>query len=174
MKVAAIKIGGVVDFTNELFVGSEPNSKEYMRYLLDTLKVKHVVAMRNPRSHYQNYLSEDDEDIQLHVLDYPEDTSTWSESKMIEWMLEKGKTLSKLKGGIFIHNRTGRDEEAMLAFAVWANLDVNNCPINIQAWLNEHEYPMVIDNEERRRMTTAVIKITKKRNVSSLLRFIRK
>jgi hypothetical protein len=72
---------------------------------------------------------------------------------------------------VYIHNLNGRDEEVMLAFVVWAIRHPKTCPENIQDWLQKNNYYLAIDNEERRRITVATIKLAKK---PTLDRFFKK
>lgn len=165
MKVTNTKIGAMMKLTNDIYAGCAPNGKECYTYLVDQLKVKHIINMRDGEIYYSN------EHTKNHSLDYPDDASTWNESKLMKWLLTKAKSIAPLKGRIYIHNSTGRDEEVMLAFVVWALRDPKTCPENVQEWLQKNHYHLAIDNEERRRITVATIKLAKK---PTLDRFFKK
>lgn len=62
------------------------------------------------------------------------------------------------QGAIYIHYNTGFEEEAFVAFLVWAKLEKATLPQNVGAWLVEKNYDQLLqDKEESRKMIQKAI-----------------
>ncbi len=62
-------------------------------------------------------------------------------------------------GCIYIHNETGFEEEAFLAFVLWAKLDKATLPKNVGEWLVAHNFDQLLqEKEESRKMIQVALK----------------
>lgn len=164
-----------------IWVGPNPSQRDESVLVVETLEIRNMVCLcSDPKKdlfymeHWKKHVKDVSKHPAVHRKPLPADLETWNESKQMKWYITTAREVAKLQGPIYIHNASGRDEEAIVGFIVWAIQNPNTCPINLNTWLNDHHHILAIDNEDKRRMTQACIKEAKKRQNPGLTKFFKK
>ena len=86
-------------------------------------------------------------------LPIPNDLSTYNETKQIEFYIQTAKHVCDLwkdpRNVVYVHNKTGFDEEAMVSLLAWQMFD-KAFPKDVCKWLRENMYERVLDDEDKK------------------------
>lgn len=150
---------------SRLFIGPFPSRKEDVEHLIQNLGVTHMINLcvetdkrtkngLSSDSWYTCYFKEKVMECDMVRMPLPSDFILWSETKQIEFYLQTAKNvcdyLSKNKNiALYIHNKTGFAEEAMVAILAWRLFDKQSFPVNVQAWLKLNMFERVLDSEDQ-------------------------
>lgn len=154
---------------HRLYVGPFITQKLDMHHLIQVLGVTHIINMcvateqvtkkanLNKASWYTCYFDEKTTkiDATLVRLPIPDDLNTLNETKQIAFYTSAAKHVADLlseanKNVLYVHNKTGFDEEAFTAILAWQMYDKKSFPVaNITLWLRENMFERVLDTEEQ-------------------------
>lgn len=96
--------------------------------------------------------------------------ATMNQKNQIKFFIEMAKRVAKVlqddpKAYVYIHNSSGCDEEAFVAFLTWLMVDKASFPPNVVAWMKQHYHERLLDSEEERATLAAAIQEVKSENV---------
>lgn len=152
-----------------ILVGPFPGSKADVYHLEKKQNVGLFINMRpetdettksgnNKETYYSMHFEDGEEKKIIRDSDVmlPADFGSLNEKKQIAYYLKAGKAVVKLinefRVPVYIHNKTGCDEEAFLGFVVWAYLHLASCPAcppnDFRKWLKENTYEKLLDSNE--------------------------
>jgi hypothetical protein len=174
-----------------LLVGPFPCSKEDIGYLGDTLHVSFVVNIRevtnettrtglNKASWYTCFFGKTKNPISDTRVPLPANVPKMNQKEQIKMYTGMASRISTLMNehpgqAFYIHNQTGFDEEAFLAFMVWAMLDKKTVPKDLGGWLVENKYEQLVQDEHQRNALTAQIKVMVETNaITSMFRPVKR
>ena len=93
----------------------------------------------------------------------PADLNTLNETQQIAFYSGAAKHVADLlseanKNVVYVHNKTGFDEEAFTALLAWQMFEKKTFPsTNITVWLREHLFERLLDTEEQQALLQKAI-----------------
>lgn len=176
---------------DRLHFGPFINQRDDMSELVAGMAVTHIVNMcplteevtektkLNKATWYTQFLENigGGEDVELVRLPVPPDLSTYNETKQIEFYIQTAKHVAELcedpRNTVYIHNKTGFDEEAMVAILAWQMFDPL-FPAQVTEWLKTNLYERVLDDEDKKALLNKALLKSKSRKSTMLDAWVKK
>ncbi|MBX9636666.1 MAG: hypothetical protein K2Q45_03855 [Nitrosomonas sp.] len=153
---------------DRLYVGPDIKQKEDILHMVKHLGVTHIINMKphtdevveelklNKAVCYARFFdAKTNVNPDIVRICVPNDMATMKEPKQIVFYAQAAKQIADLlsekrSNVLYVHNRSGFDEEALAAILAWQRFDKQSFPENIVAWLNEHLYEGLLKSVEQK------------------------
>lgn len=161
----------VVPCTPWLYFGPPPRTAQDVEYLRKVCKVTDIVNMRTDKSCFYKRHFEEQEEGAVNIIFLPTDTTQWPSVGRLkkDQLLNRARryvdharpvTLKKTRV-LYIHDRSGEEEEAFIAFALWGLMATDPLPPPPvpSTWLREKQQFMVFRQDgEKLNMADVIMK----------------
>lgn len=104
--------------------------------------------------------------IRDYLLPSPTHFSSLGEKQQLDIYLSLGRRIAAAIRDnpthvYYLHNRTGRDEEAIVAFVAWCYFDATSVPTDVHAWLKDKMYEQLLNNQDQRILLAKVMQMAR-------------
>ena len=170
-----------------LYVGPAPRTEQHAQHVREELGVTHIFNLKahtdtkygahNAASAYMRHWKE--HAPTLTRLPVPADLNTRSDKLRLQWYAsaahQVAEALREAPNAVaYVHARSGCEEEAIVAFTVWAELEPRDAPRDVNAWCSRTNNELLLDSEEWRGLTAQCMKQARASQTNLLTTFIRK
>lgn len=152
-----------------LYVGPMPSAEKDALYVRDVLQATHVFNMAPetdrrirglPASIWYVTHWKEGAPVQERAP-LPPDMNSLSDAKKLAYYAECVQRIHGILGVektcVYVHQRSGLEEEALAGLAAWARLQPDAAPRDLNAWCTRNHYELMMDSEEMRALAATAM-----------------